>query len=1334
MSGPVGATQGLGFLRAGRVLAALASGLALLLLVGVASASAYWPSEAEKVAANEHEEFFEEHPQGVEETTEECAETCGKATSIVPPGWYLESYHSGLNTVRIHEWGEDRCTDAERDEGCESYNFERPSASTTYLAPRYKELHQVIHSGYLYSHGIRWLDLVFIYAWKPLETESEQFGSENANEPNHKRCLLSKPVNCATGNETTTQTDLAVGGRGLTLNLTRTYNSRLAAKQEEHGAFGFGWTGSYSAHVELAYEAKEAVVYQDNGSTATFGRPETEAPWTAASSLNEATLVDEGSGFVYTLPDQTKMYFNSRGALTTETDRDGNTLTMSYESGHLVSVTDGAGRKLTFAYNGEGEVESAKDPMGHTVKYVYESGNLKSVTQPAEATLRWQFKYNSEHELTSETDGRGHAVTTEYNGSQQAISQTDALGRKREWEYDREGPSETETTITEPNGSLTVERFNLAGLPLRVTRAWGASIAATTHYEYNASNELTAVTDPDERKTEYSYDAQGDRLSEIDPTKAERKWTYDGTHDIESETTPDGETTTYKREAHGNPEVTERPAPGSTTQKTTYKYDADGDVESIANPLGRTWKYEYDAYGDRKAETDPEGNKRTWEYNEDSQEIAEVSPRGNAAGAKASEFTTKTERDAEGRPLKLTDPLGHTTKSTYDGDGNIESVTDGNSHKTKYTYDADNEPTKTEEPNKTVTETGYDSMGRVTSQTDGNKHATKYVRNGLEEIEEEVDPLGNKTLKEYDAAGNLVKVTDPTKRNTTYTYDPASRLTEISYSSGKPATIKYEYNKDGYRTKMTDGTGTTTYSYDQLDRMTESEDGQKEVVKYEYNLGNQQIKITYPNSKAVERAYDKDGRLEKVTDWNKKETRFTYDEDSALKKVTFPSETKDEDAYTYNDADQISEVKMTKSTETLAALVYTRDNDGQVKKTTAKGLPGAEVTENTYDENNRLTKYGSTEYKYDADNNPTAEGSSTNTYNEGDELEKSTGETYTYDELGERTKATPEKGPATTYGYDQEGNLISIERPKEGETSEIKDTDTYNGENLRTSQTIAGTTSYLAWDMTETLPLVLSDSTNSYIYGPSAPIEQINNTTGTVTYLHHDQAGSTRLLTGSTGKTEGSYSYGAYGTPEHSGTATTPLGYDGQYTSSDTGLIYLRNRVYDPSTAQFLTVDPAVSITREPYVYGGDNPVNRRDPDGLSAEGLEGVPCYFPFCGPPPPAVEGVQHGLEKVEHGLESVWNSVNENEGPNDEGEAALHEKEAERENACDPTPPGYDPETWTKGPASRAKEPDENYYDPEGGEWHYHAPDRHHEVPHWDYKRLPGKLAPWEEIPID
>ena len=87
---------------------------------------------------------------------------------------------------------------------------------------------------------------------------------------------------------------------------------------------------------------------------------------------------------------------------------------------------------------------------------------------------------------------------------------------------------------------------------------------------------------------------------------------------------------------------------------------------------------------------------------------------------------------------------------------------------------------------------------------------------------------------------------------------------------------------------MTDGTGTTKYTYDQLDRLTESENGHKEVVKYEYNLGNEQTKITYPNSKAIERAYDKDGRLEKVTDWHQHATKFTYNPDSDLENDRVP--------------------------------------------------------------------------------------------------------------------------------------------------------------------------------------------------------------------------------------------------------------------------------------------------------------------------------------------------------------------------------------------------------------------------------------------------------------
>ncbi len=89
-------------------------------------------------------------------------------------------------------------------------------------------------------------------------------------------------------------------------------------------------------------------------------------------------------------------------------------------------------------------------------------------------------------------------------------------------------------------------------------------------------------------------------------------------------------------------------------------------------------------------------------------------------------------------------------------------------------------------------------------------------------------------------------------------------------------------------------------------------------------------------------------------------------------------------------------------------------------------------------------------------------------------------------------------------------------------------------------------------------------------------------------------------MTGSTGAKEASFTYDAYGnTTGTTGTAKTPLGYDSQYTSTDTGLIYLRARTYDPATAQFLSVDPMVGVTRAPYNYAEDNPVNLGDPSGL---------------------------------------------------------------------------------------------------------------------------------------
>jgi RHS repeat-associated protein len=1156
---------------------------------------------------------------------------------------------------------------------------------------------------------------------------STQYGPPSSLAPGQIRACKGDPVSCATGNFTESQTDFAIGGRGVGLELTRTYNSQAGAEGVK-GIFGYGWSSSFSDYLVVEKANKKATLHQADGATVSFTEGSGES-FTAPASTQEVLSGSEGSGYTLTIADQTKYKFTgSSGRLESVTDRDGNTTTLSYNgAGQLTTITDPVSREIKLVYNGEGLVESAEDPMGHVVKYTYESGNLTSVTQPAEAGLRWQFKYDGSHRMTEMMDGRGGKTINEYNGSSQVTKQEDPAGHKLKFEYET---FHTEIT-NETTGSVTNEYFTSNDEPSSITRGYGTVSATIESFAYNEGGYVTSVTDGNGHTTTYTYDGAGDKTSMTDPDGNETKWTYDGTHDVLTTTTPKGETTTIERDGDGNPIKISRPAPGSKTQITKYKYTADGELESVTDPLSRKWEYEYDSYGDRTGEIDPEGDKRTWEYNEDSQEIAAVSPRGNVMGGEPSKYKTTIERDAQGRAIKITDPLGHTTKYTYDGNGNLETQTDGNSHTTTYTYNADNEPTKVKEPNGTVTETEYDGAGEVTSQTDGNSHETKYVRNVLGEVTEVVNPLGKKTLKEYDAAGNLVKLTDPKGRTTTCTYDPANRLTEVSYSSGSPATVKYEYDKDGDRTKMTDGTGTTTYTYDQLDRLTNTKEGHGDTTAYEYNLANEQTQITYPNGKTVEHTYDNAGRLHSVTDWLGHATTFTYNPDSDLTATVFPSATEDEDTYTYNEADQISKIAMTKGAGSLASLAYERDNDGQVTKTTSKGLPGAENTSYKYDENSRLTEAEGNTYAYDAANNPTSIPGSTNTYNEADQLENGTNLTYTYDELGERTKTTPSSGPATTYAYDQAGNLTTIKRPEEGATPEIEDTYAYNGEDLRTSQTINGTTSYLTWDMTEELPLILSDETNSYIYGPGdLPIEQINNSTGTITYLHHDQAGSTRLLTGEKGEVTGAYTYDAYGnTIGHTGTATAPLGYDGQYTSSDTGLIYLRNRVYDPKTAQFLTVDPLVSISGAPYNYAGDNPLTYGDAVGLlwtplaggagGADAACGATIEIPGVDIGTCGAAGIATGAAAVGAAI-GVVTAVAGNEG-GDEGEAELKKKEAERENCGNPATPPGSKFKW-EGNGSEGSE-EGSWFDPETREYLHpdFKPSSH--GPHYDYRGEDG-----------
>jgi RHS repeat-associated protein len=253
-------------------------------------------------------------------------------------------------------------------------------------------------------------------------------------------------------------------------------------------------------------------------------------------------------------------------------------------------------------------------------------------------------------------------------------------------------------------------------------------------------------------------------------------------------------------------------------------------------------------------------------------------------------------------------------------------------------------------------------------------------------------------------------------------------------------------------------------------------------------------------------------------------------------------------------------------------------------------------------------------YTYDAAESPTIIHGTTAAYDDATELcwtsptpstnscgTAPTGATtYTYNTRGDRTDVTPPTGTAVTLGYNEANELDSY-----GSTA----TYTYDGNGLRASKTVSGTTQHFTYDITASTPEVLTDSVNAYIYGPDgSPIEQIALSGGTATWLHTDQQGSVRVLTSNSGSVTGTVTYTPYGEDEATTGSLSPLGYQSAYTDAETGYLYLINRYYDPATAQFLTVDPEDATTRSAYGYVDDNPINGSDPSGLMSCTPDG-PC-----------------------------------------------------------------------------------------------------------------------------
>jgi RHS repeat-associated protein len=256
---------------------------------------------------------------------------------------------------------------------------------------------------------------------------------------------------------------------------------------------------------------------------------------------------------------------------------------------------------------------------------------------------------------------------------------------------------------------------------------------------------------------------------------------------------------------------------------------------------------------------------------------------------------------------------------------------------------------------------------------------------------------------------------------------------------------------------------------------------------------------------------------------------------------------------------------------------------------------------------------------------------------------------YIYDPVGNRNQRTSSITPISTqnftggynpadllkptFSFDQNGNQTSDSQGRTysyntlNQLTQVTGTGVnvnylYDGDGLRTQKvnnTTGVTTSYL-WDRNNLTgyPQVTEEFQNSqltrrYVYGPEGPLYMVQLVNGTwVTSYYGKDAQNVRFLMNDSGQITDSYTWDAFGNLISSsgvGTANN-LGFDGEYSDSDTGLVFLRARWMNPTLGRFQTMDDYEGEIDDPlslskYQFVSNDPTDKIDPSGK--QGFIGV-------------------------------------------------------------------------------------------------------------------------------
>jgi RHS repeat-associated protein len=943
-----------------------------------------------------------------------------------------------------------------------------------------------------------------------------------------------------------------------------TFTSRGGAatrtEYDERGRLVEMQVGNYFP-VRYEYDDQNRIVRESRVHPLT-GVPYSSRRWEYNSAGDQTLYVDDAG-----LETRTTYTYDAENRPTRKTVRVGDRpamVTEIDERGRVTRQGDGP-TAVAFTYDGSGRMESVRaanasaatvfgyDSRGNIVtqttgtrvdRFTYDANNwLRTTTVAGKLT---EFDYDANGRKTRTTIDGVVAESTEYDARGNVLARTDGTARYA-YAYD-DATRVLRTEVTVP-------------------RAGGTFLRTVT----------TETRDPDGRTSAtearaYVVSALGAILEDLGPTEAPERVEFDEAQAVERRFEADGsfrETrfdglgrVVARVDEEGRVDGVTLDVAGRVVESRSGRreYDAEGRVVREEDALGRQKVYSYDAVGrllrvERRDASGVTGGADVYEYGPAGEllqvtdaagRIVRYGVNGSRALGATGPFDTVTP-GTDKAPGGRTDEAGYGFRYAYDESTRTLSRTLlGSSLAEQFVQDAEGRVVQHRRFNGDVVTYGYDELGNRTSIA---LAATASA------------PARTYTLR-YTAFGALSEVVDSARGTTRYAYDARQRLVEITYPSSasypQGSFVRFAYDRSGKLVERTTPAGTTRYGYDERGWLTTVTDVRLGSRPYVYGRDATGFvrRVELPDGSVIERTPNRVGELESIV----------YRSASGQVLASF--------TYTRDAGGRITRALENVGGQTNDSQ-FDIDDRGRLVRETRNGV----VTEYGYDDaGNRLTvrRNGETEaYAYDAVGRLRSAGGRTFEYNENGALVRdvrpgAAARSFGYDAL-ERLVAYSEGNLAASYDYDHEGIRFGV----------------------NVSDGVAAAARELLVDPTRAHAEVLEESSGrSYVFGEERVAVHAG---GSATFLQRD-ARDIRFAQAAGANAVSGTDYDAFGASAGGVARLSPFGFTGEAHDSESGLVYLRARYYDPTIGRFISRDSYAS--QPAYVYAGNDPVNFTDPTG----------------------------------------------------------------------------------------------------------------------------------------